>query len=84
MSAIEFDGYAKEPPAGDWAYILDDFNVRYQPGPWPFAKPGADEYLALLKRKAHAGPAAGCGVFSVRLSPDTGYGTSGRNEHVIV
>lgn len=35
----QFDMYGTEPPAGDWAYEVDDFGITYNsPGWWPFKR----------------------------------------------
>jgi hypothetical protein len=35
-----FDMYAVTPPEGDWRYVLDDYDVAYGPGWWPFHRDG--------------------------------------------
>jgi hypothetical protein len=75
-TGAEFDGYAKEPPAEPWGYVVDEARPvayhhplippRLREGYWPFADP-AGEYTAV----------------SVRLAPDC-RDYAWRNEYVLV
>lgn len=84
MAGIEFYMYPSAPPAGEWAYQLDEWGVTYKRGQsWPFRQATDRDLLAAMKRKHFPAPAAGCGVSAIRLSPDTEYRSWG-NEYVSV
>lgn len=83
----EFYMYPAEPPAGDWSYVIDDYNLRYRSGFWPFSRGGVQaerreisRYAASQKRRErpfHFGE--GCGWSSVRLAPEPGICSAGQN-----
>jgi hypothetical protein len=69
LPRAKFDGYAQATPQGEWSYCLDEPQIVFGPGWWPFY------------RSPHhtAAPVPA----TVRLSPDTAY-RSWRNEYVLV
>jgi hypothetical protein len=40
LNVERVDGSAVAPPQGEWMYEVDDFNVVYGPGWWPFHRGG--------------------------------------------
>jgi hypothetical protein len=85
------DGYANEPPAGEWSYVIDETGIAYRrgliaqrlrPGWWPFAF--ADSGREQSERHRHY-PAIRqeCGVAWLRLAPDSKF-WAWRNEYVLV
>ncbi|MGF6885003.1 hypothetical protein ABIA39_003422 [Nocardia sp. GAS34] len=67
-----FDVWGRPTPPGDWAYDLDDFDIHYGPGWWPF----------YTRYKPFAKPEITRPI-GVRLAPDTEY-YSWRNEYVLL
>lgn len=89
--ATKVDGYALQPPDGEWGYVIDGSNVIYRRGLvaqklrrgwWPFADRDTDQE----QRERHSGRYGvipqECGWASVRLSPDVRL-YSWRNEYVL-
>lgn len=91
-AGARWDMYAVAPPEGDWAYILDDYGIKYRrglvaqrlrPGWWPFAYDDPKrEHQA--RRDRRSGPVKQeCGAAHICLSPDTAF-YAWRNETVSV
>jgi len=87
----EFDMYAKEPPAGEWGYMVDDYGIKYRrglvaqrlrPGWWPFAYEDAERERQARRPRHGDNVPQECGAAIVRLTPDTAF-YSWRNEMVI-
>ncbi len=87
----EFDGWALEPPVGDWRYMVDDYDIKYRrglvaqrlrPGWWPFAYADPDREQQARHPVRGGNVPQECGVRYVRLTPDTRY-YSWRNETVL-
>lgn len=88
------DGYAVEPPAGEWSYVIDGSPVIYRRGLvaqrlrrgwWPFAYVGSEREQRERHgdRREPGRVAQECGVAIMRLSPDT-RNYAWRNEYVII
>jgi len=35
-----FDMYGAAPPDGEWGYVVDDYDITYGPGWWPYHRDG--------------------------------------------
>lgn len=71
-----YDAFATEEPTGEWSYQLDDPNVIYGPGPWPFwlSQPQVVQLEYRVQRKLHR---------LVDLVPN-GPSASGRTHHATI
>ncbi len=85
------DGYAQEPPAEPWEYVIDDTRTIYRRGLvaqklrrgwWPFADEDPEREQASRHPLGRPNVAQECGAKIVRLAPDCKF-WSWRNEYVL-